>query len=77
MPNTTIVAPFPVDVPRVMRKGLAYREANAPGNADALNLAPESPERRARGDLGNSIMPGFASRPSVESPGLPFKLKGK
>ena len=77
MANAVFFGGFPFDVPRVTRKGVVYKESSAPGNGDALHLPPEDPIRRAKGDLGNLTIPNFASRPSVESPGMPFKLKEK
>jgi hypothetical protein len=76
MANTTNFGNFPYDVPRIERKGLAYRENAAPGNAEHLNVPPEDPSRRAKGDLGNQTIPNFTPRHSVESPGMPFKIKG-
>lgn len=64
-------AGIPTDEPVLERPGVMHREADFHGNAKYLSLPPESPERASKGDLGNSIIPDFDSKPLSHS-GLPF-----
>jgi hypothetical protein len=61
---------MPVDEPVVLRPGVMHRESDYPGNAKWYALPPEAPERAEKGDLGNSIIPGFEPRP-LGVPGAP------
>jgi hypothetical protein len=61
----------PVDQPKMIRPGVMHAEADAPGNSKWYALPPEHPERAAKGDLGELVMPGFESKP-LSHPGLPF-----
>lgn len=67
---------FPIDTPAITKKGLRYREADAPGNASHLYVGPEDPIRQEKGDLGLSVIKDFEPRP-LTGGGLPFaNLKG-
>ena len=59
---------YPLDVPSIIGPGIKYDESRAPGDARHLAIGPENPIRRAKGDLGNLIMPGFESR-ALTGPG--------
>jgi len=43
-----------------------------PGAAVHTALPPEHPSRAEKGDLGEEVIAGMPSRPSFESPGVPF-----
>lgn len=64
----------PTDTPILIRPGVMHRETDYHGNGKYYSLPPEHPERAAKGDLGNSVIPGFESKP-LEHPGLPFEIK--
>lgn len=53
-------------------QGLKYREAETPGVASQLALPPDSPVRKAKGDLGDASR--AAPRPLTGR--VPFKIKG-
>jgi len=55
--------------PEMLRPGVAYREADLPGNAYRYAIPPEHPERTAMGDLGFA---GLAPPRSLSFGGLPF-----
>ena len=64
---------YPLDQPRLIRPGVTQRETEFHGAAKWGTLPPEHPERAAKGDLSQGVIPFFESRHSVESPGLPYK----
>jgi hypothetical protein len=78
MPKGTYFT-YPIDEPVKVRDGVMYREADYHGSAHHIALAPEHPEREAKGDLGEVHMKDFEPRASFESPGAPWKnlRKGK
>jgi hypothetical protein len=78
MAQNTVFGNAPLDTPLVERPGIMHREGDHSGAAKHYALPPEHPERAAKGDLGMVVIPGLESRPSFESPGLPFgKLRDR
>ena len=55
--------------PEPLKPGVVYSDGEYPGRSGATSLPPESPQRAAKGDLGESNIPGFA----VKNP-MPYRL---
>lgn len=64
----------PLDQPHIQRPGVMYRESDRPGAMKHLWLPPESPERAAKGDIGEQRMDPPVPQ-ALSHPGLPYRLK--
>jgi len=61
------------DGPALTPSGLHRSEAGMPGAGRQGYVPPEHPVRAIKGDLGNRNIRGLDSRPSFESPGVPYQ----
>ncbi len=71
-------AGIPVDVPRLLRPGVIYRETDQHSNAKFFALEKEHPERAAKGDLGSREIRDMPSRYTFEggeSAPAPFQFQ--
>lgn len=64
-------AGIPLDTPILLRPGVMHREADCHGNAKWYVQPWESSTEAAKGNLGNTVIPGLESKP-LSHPGLPF-----
>jgi hypothetical protein len=70
MAKTTLPV-VPHDTPILVRPGVMHREADVFAGGKAYLLAPEHPERIAKGDLGSEFIKDFAPR-ALSHSGAPF-----
>lgn len=74
MAKTSLPTSYPLDQPAITPE--VVRESDAPGAEKWLHEEPDSPARRAKGDLGMTNIPDFEPRP-LSHTGAPFdNLKG-
>jgi len=78
MAKNSTFTPYPFDTPQMLpgadNAGVMYKEADFHGSDKNLGQPPESPIRKAKGDLSMSDIANFAPR-ALTSPGLPYVVR--